>query len=143
MFGAPKLPPGPAVIPWDTKFEIGHELIDSQHRIFLLLLNKLVSAIYQRVPKEHLFRVLNELKKYAEFHFLSEENLMYEVNYPDIKAHEAIHSRILLETALLLERVAQDRANPDDVVTFLKSWLFVHILNEDSRIAQFVEDEVT
>lgn len=128
------------IIPWDSSYEIGHELIDSQHRIFLMLLNKLSKTIARGVSKEHMFRVLNELKKYAEFHFISEENEMYECHYPGIKHHQHIHSEILFEFTVLSERVSQDRAKPDEVVAFLKSWLFNHILHEDIHISQYIRD---
>lgn len=123
---------------WDTKYEIGNELIDSQHRVFVLLLNKLAINVARGTNREYLFRVLNELKKYAEFHFLSEENLMYECQYPGIKAHEQIHSGILVDLNLLLERVAQDRAYPEEVVNFIKNWIFNHIAHEDKRIAEHI-----
>lgn len=128
------------VIPWNASYEIGHELIDSQHKIFLMLLNKLSVTIANGVTKEHLFRVLNELKKYAEFHFLSEENVMHECVYPGIDNHKRIHSEILFEFAALSERVSHGRSDSSDVVAFLKSWLFDHIQNEDSHIALYARN---
>ena len=130
----------PEIIPWNTTYEIGHELIDSQHKIFLMLLNKLSVTIANGVTKEHLFRVLNELKKYAEFHFLSEENVMHECFYPGIDHHKRIHSEILFEFTALSERVSHGRSSSSDVVVFLKSWLFDHIENEDSHIARYARD---
>lgn len=132
----------PEIIPWNTSYEIGHDLIDSQHRIFLMLLNKLSVTIAKGVTKEHMFRVMSELKKYAEFHFISEENEMYDCHYPGIKSHQHIHSKILFEFTVLSERVSQGRAQPEEVVAFLKSWLFDHILNEDIHIAQYIRNDL-
>lgn len=129
----------PEILSWNTSYEIGHELIDSQHKIFLMLLNKLSVTIFNGVTKEHMFRVLNELKKYAEFHFLSEENVMHECFYPGIENHKRIHSEILFELSALSLRISQGRAEASDVVIFLKSWLFDHILNEDTYIAQYAK----
>ena len=134
----PEITTPPDVFIWDKKYDVGHELIDSQHRIFILLLNKLAVNIARGGNREHIFRVLHELKKYAEFHFLSEENLMYECHYPAIRAHEEIHSRILLDLTLLMERVSQDRANPQEVVAFFKAWVFNHIAHEDKKIAEYI-----
>lgn len=129
----------PLVVPWDSSYEIGHELIDSQHMIFLMLLNKLSVTCSKAVSKEYMFRVLNELKKYAEFHFLSEENVMHECFYPGIDQHKRIHSQILFEFATLSERISQGRSQPTEVVDFLKAWLFDHILNEDIHVAAYVK----
>lgn len=132
----------PEIIPWSTSYEIGHDLIDSQHRIFLMLLNKLSVNIANGVSKEHMFRVMNELKKYAEFHFISEENEMYDCHYPGVKNHHNIHSEILFELTVLSERVSQGRAQPEEIVLFLKSWLINHILNEDIHIAQYIKNDL-
>jgi hemerythrin len=123
---------------WDPKYEIGHALIDSQHKIFLMLLNKLAVVSKSAPERDYLFRVLHELQRYAEFHFLSEENLMIESHYPEIARHEQIHSKILMELGLLIDHVAQNRANVDDVVTFVKNWVFDHIAREDQKIATYI-----
>ena len=129
----------PDFVKWEARYDIGNELIDSQHRIFVMLLNKLAITVRSGATEEYMFRVLNELKKYAEFHFLSEENLMIEFGYPDLKKHEEIHSKILLELNVLADHMVHDNARPLDVVIFLRSWLFNHILNEDSHIAQHIK----
>ncbi|MEQ1602420.1 MAG: hemerythrin family protein [Methylophilaceae bacterium] len=128
----------PEIIPWDKSYEIGHELIDSQHRIFLMILNKLIKSIAQGVTKEYMFRTLMELKKYAEFHFISEENVMLDCGYLNVNQHQHIHSELLFEFTVLSDRVAQGRAEPDEVVSFIKGWLLNHILHEDIQIAQYV-----
>lgn len=130
----------PDFIKWDGSFDIHHELIDSQHRIFVMLLNKLMANVAKGVDKEYLLRVLDEIKKYAEFHFVSEENVMYECNYPGLTNHEQVHTEILHKLADLTERVSQNRARAEDVVVMLRDWLFSHILIEDSHISQHVRD---
>jgi len=130
----------PDFIKWDSSYEIHHELIDSQHKIFVMLLNKLMADVAKGVDKEYLLRVLNELVKYAEFHFASEENVMFECSFPGLTNHEQIHAEILHKLTVLAERVTQDQARAEDVVAMLRKWLFSHILVEDSHIAQYVRD---
>ena len=127
-------------IKWDDSYNVHHELIDSQHRIFVMILNKLILNITKGVSKEDMFRILDELEKYAEFHFRSEENVMYECQYPGLSNHEQIHSEILHELHVLTERLAEDRGRPEDIVEMLRKWFFSHVLNEDSHISQYVRD---
>ncbi|MCU7924131.1 MAG: hypothetical protein KZQ88_15690 [Candidatus Thiodiazotropha sp. (ex Dulcina madagascariensis)] len=61
---------------WDKKFELGHERIDFEH-------STISAEAGNGSGKERILRLLAELRKYAEFHFLSEENEMLKVNYPD------------------------------------------------------------
>ena len=59
---------------WDNKFEVGHERIDSEHRIFLSLIRDLSVEAESKAGKPRVERTLNEIYKYADFHFTSEEN---------------------------------------------------------------------
>ena len=68
-------------IHWEKELELGNELIDTQHRIMVLLCRKLDIAIKTGRSEQTVRWVMLELRKFTEFHFLSEENLMHEIGY--------------------------------------------------------------
>lgn len=124
-------------ITWDGKYEIGVPRIDFEHRIFADLINELGSKI--RGGKDHLSitRTLRELMKYADFHFLSEENIMEDCGYPGLKEHQQLHrdlQRQLNERAVAL---ASGDDTPADLLAFLIDWFLDHTGREDRRIALF------
>ncbi|NEV61638.1 hypothetical protein [Thiorhodococcus minor] len=49
-------------ISWDRKFEVGHERIDFEHRIFLGLIVDLDTAICAGASKERLSRIGREVE---------------------------------------------------------------------------------
>lgn len=123
---------------WSTAYEVGHVRIDGEHRIFFDLICNLESDYAQDQPTDKLSADLLELKKYADFHFFSEENIMRDIGYPDIVRHKALHANLMNK---LLEEIAdleRDRSNLDEMVTFLFEWLCSHILTEDTKLAAFV-----
>ena len=62
-------------IHWDKKLELGNDLIDTQHRMLILLCRKLDIAIKSNVDKKGILRVMLEVKKFSEFH-LPENTIM-------------------------------------------------------------------
>jgi hemerythrin len=127
------------LIEWDNKFEIGHERIDSEHRIFLGLIKDLDRAIANGDSRDRIRRVLDEIQLYARFHFVSEENIMTDVDYPALDAHRGEHARLL---SLLEDRVQSYRMDPAnsgvEIVEFMFSWFALHTTHEDKKIAGFL-----
>jgi len=126
-------------IHWDNKFETGNALIDAEHKILVMLFKKLDIALKTKLSNETVSRIVVEVKKFAEFHFISEENLMHETNYPGLRSHVAIHSNLISELNLMISRISNQKVLPEEVLRFLNDWLIIHIGEEDQRVAQHIE----
>ena len=58
------------LISWKKELEIGNEMIDTQHRMLVLLLKKLNISIKRNMDRKIVMGILLEIKKFTEFHFL-------------------------------------------------------------------------
>lgn len=125
-------------IHWQTKLELGNDLIDMQHRMLVLLCRKLDIAIKTHVSQQRLRWVIVELRKFAEFHFVSEENLMHEIGYPEVHEHSIIHTELLMQLNTMLSKIRHGQEFPEDLLHFLNEWLCKHIAIEDMKIAQYI-----
>lgn len=76
------------LIRWKEELEIGNEMIDTRHRMLVLLLRKLDIAVKSNLTHKAIMGVMPEIRRLTEFHFLSEENLMAELRYPNLLDHE-------------------------------------------------------
>lgn len=128
----------PITLAWDSRFEIGHERIDSEHRIFLSLVRDLSVESENGAKKERVERTLHEIYKYADFHFTSEENIMADVDYPQLAAHKQEHKMLLAQLKNFIQRYRADLQRPEDVVDFLFQWFAMHTTQEDKLIAKFI-----
>ncbi len=126
-------------IHWDKKFETGNALIDAEHKILVMLFKKLDIAIKTKLPIETISRIVVEVKKFVEFHFISEENLMIETHYAGLRNHMDIHSNLLSELNLMISRISHHKEFPDDLLAFLNDWLVIHIGEEDQRAAEHIK----
>lgn len=125
-------------IHWETALELDNDLIDTQHRMLLLLCRKLDIAIKTNESAQTIRWVMLELKKFTEFHFVSEENLMHEIGYPDADEHALAHSELLMQFDMTLSKISHHKEFPEDLLYFLSKWLVQHVTQDDLKIAEFV-----
>lgn len=130
------------IVRWEKKFETGNALIDAEHKILVMLFNKLDIALKTNLPNETLSRIVVEVKKFAEFHFISEENLMYETNYSGLEIHVVQHSNLISELNLMISRISSKKALPEELLEFLNDWLVSHIGKEDQAAARHIEKSI-
>ena len=129
-------------IHWEKQFETGQPLIDAEHRLLVMFFRKLDVAIKTKENVTTISRIIIEVRKFVEFHFASEENLMSETAYPDLEKHRARHAELLLELNSMVARVASHREYPEDLLVFLNDWLRNHIANDDQLVAQHARRSV-
>ncbi|GAB4118757.1 MAG: hypothetical protein Fur0026_08270 [Sideroxydans sp.] len=122
---------------WEKELELGNDLIDTQHRMLVLLCRKLDIAIKSQAPEQTLRFVMLELRKFTEFHFVSEENLMHEIGYPGVDEHSLIHSDLLAQLDMAIAKIAHHKEFPEDLLFFLNKWLIQHVVREDLKIAEY------
>ena len=85
-------------------------------------------------------KLADEVIAYAEFHFLSEENLMYLTNYPELKSHEEIHKKLLKQLKEQRKELSKSVHCLQDFVTFLVRWFIEHTQTEDPKVAKHVKN---
>lgn len=128
-------------IKWDQSFEIGHERIDLEHRVFFNLLESLDKAFEANKPTALILRLLTEIEKYAEFHFYSEETIMLECGYPELERQQQQHHALLQELADKIDEFKTDRCSGFFLPGFLFEWLVLHTSREDRKLSRFIPVE--
>lgn len=126
------------LIGWRNELEIGNEMIDTQHRMLVLLLRKLDIAIKSSLEHKIIMGILLEIRRFTEFHFLSEENLMAELRYPQLLDHEKIHSELLSQLNVFIAKVNRKQELAEDVLPMIHAWVASHVAHEDLKLAKFL-----
>lgn len=128
------------MLTWNHKYELGHDRIDSEHRIFLSLICDFQMAMEQGLPKTKLIRIIREIAKYADFHFVSEENIMVDCNYPELEQHAAHHRLLLNQVQDYTNQFSLDEIQAPQVFEFLFNWFALHTTSEDKKLVGFVNN---
>ncbi len=126
------------MVKWDYTYELGHKVIDAEHRIFVRLIADFQEAITAGAPKEKKIRVLNIIVKFAEFHFVSEEEIMTEYEYPEQTQHAHLHNILLREIKEIFTQFQQEILGENDVSEFLNNWFLLHISKQDRKLVGYV-----
>ena len=129
------------MLQWSEEYSIGNVRIDLQHEAFFGLMNEFEANRLAGCDKDKLYRTLKEMYLFVAFHFYSEENLMVDIGYPDIKAHKMQH-QVLLE--LLNKKVIGfdvGEYHAKDIEDFLLNWFIKHAMQEDVKIGKYLIDE--
>ena len=124
---------------WDEKYLIGHEKIDSEHMLFFDLMKSIERHFREGGDKKIISGLLDELRRYADFHFCSEENIMYEIGYSGLADQRTMHRNLLTDLDILINQYKEDDIAPPLIIGFLFNWFLGHSSVEDRKIQKFIE----
>ena len=130
------------IFPWDDNFNTGIEVIDTQHRQLVLILNRLATNIAYESNKDKLSTIFDELVDYTLYHFQTEEAIWHKYfpkNSLEIE-HQAVHQKFI-DTVQHFKAELHTRSMGElveEVLSFLGRWLASHILESDRYMAHIV-----
>ncbi len=124
---------------WDTRYNVGVDIIDKEHRKLFSILNKLFD-FGRSEEKSHFAcqEAIKYFKDHAIQHFSDEEAYMVSINYPGLETHKRIHKdfreRMLPTLENELELSDYSRTSIHHFLSVCAGWLIGHTLIEDHMI---------
>lgn len=130
------------IVSWNKELETGIEILDEQHRSFLIKSNKFVIKSLSLNGAEAALEELEYLKDYLFYHFQTEESFMVDSEYPEYGDHQAEHKRLefqVKEMSILLEEIGNDDRQEalERFSGFINEWVVNHIMNLDLKFAKY------
>ena len=128
------------------KYLTGIPTVDEEHKKLFSIIaaaNDLIHAELLHDKYDKILGILTELKDYTVFHFGDEEAYMEEIGYPELDAQKAAHTGFVdkLNELNLDDLDDNQQEYLDDLISFLLSWLTVHILQMDKKIGEYVRNK--
>lgn len=125
---------GKTLLEWNSMLETGIQVIDSQHKKLVDILNRLFSAYSNNIHKTEIRKIVGELKDYTIYHFQTEEKYFKEFDYIKTSEHIIEHKKFVDK----IEEVEQKFLKLESVLTlklmiFLQDWVINHIANSDKK----------
>jgi len=123
-----------STIKWTEKYSVGIEILDQDHQKLIDLVNQCIEAL-EGNNLLLIHDICRDLEKYTYYHFGREEDMMEQCGYPDLQAHKKKH-QILCDTlneGFMDALYDHSEVQTQELIKFLKTWLFDHILNEDKK----------
>ncbi|MBF0425137.1 MAG: bacteriohemerythrin [Magnetococcales bacterium] len=124
---------------WHDAFSVDVRDLDIHHQKMFQMGAKLHTALESAAPASILREVALFLKGYAEFHFQSEEKLLFARNYPGAESHRRLHRELIATLQEMLDKMTcEEWKNGEELSRFFQGWLIDHILVEDRKYAEFL-----
>ena len=89
------------------------------------------------------FIPLEELHKYADFHFTSEENVMLMNGYPDYEKHKKQHDELIQTLANTINFLDVKRIDKNQLIDFLTHWFVDHTTLVDLELGKFLRENAS
>ena len=124
---------------WTPEISTNNENIDEQHQELFAITNELIEHADASAKSEVVNEILYKLLQYIEVHFNEEEELLSQVNYPQLQEHKALHRGFTKKIALFCKDVVRGRAYiSDELLLYLTSWIIQHISINDQDYKNYV-----
>ncbi len=117
---------------------IGVEEVDSQHKRFLKIIARIHELMEEEAETQKINDLMGELKRYANFHFQSEELLMQTYAYPKYHEQKMAHKKIIEELGKKTQGIEANRDQMGEVLMFLVKWFVGHTTSIDREMGAFV-----
>lgn len=116
---------------WQGSYEMGDAKVDSQHKDFFTIAEKLLTTH----NRETLLEIMFSLYQHVKEHFVEEETLMQKIGFHHYPAHANEHNLMLDKLLEMDKNIQADCWKPEDIEHFLDKWT-KHIVNSDMAFNQ-------
>ena len=114
---------------WQDSYSVNVDEIDIQHKTLVKMVDELHKAMNIGLGKEILDPILNKLVDYTDFHFVTEEKILKDNNYPDYEEHKEKHEKMKEKVLSLQREYKEGKVRLTvEVSKFLQNWLNQHIM---------------
>lgn len=130
------------LIEWKDEYSVKVKVFDEHHKQLVNIINQLDQSIQEKKTQRELNIIFSKLIEYTQIHFDSEETLLRQNNYPDVKAQEEEHANFVAKLKDMCSAFkSQEPDIEQQVLSFLKNWLVHHILDSDQAYSDFLNDK--
>jgi hemerythrin-like metal-binding protein len=127
------------ILAWTPSLSVNVEIIDKQHQKLFELANLFYDELYKGANQNCLVERLKELIDYTCFHFRTEENLLEEINYPNLTNHANEHKQFIEELNALNSSVQSGKLTISvETINFLRNSIINHIFVSDKEMTRYM-----
>lgn len=132
------------IFSWTKELETGIELIDKQHKAFMMQANRFIIKVMSNKIDEGIKEEFDFLNGYLLYHFQAEETYILDSGYEDYRGHQAEHLRIKFEAKKLEEMMYTAKSQEElaeKMMDFINLWVVSHIMESDLEFAKYYKEK--
>jgi hemerythrin-like metal-binding protein len=122
------------LIKWDPSFSVAHDEIDKQHKELIRIINEFYDAFMNKKDSSFIQKTLDDMARYADFHFNTEEEYFKQYNFHYAVEHKRYHDSFREQIKEFQESYKKKNGVVKfKIINYLRDWLTNHILKEDKK----------
>ncbi len=130
------------MIKWDARLSVGSDVLDRQHQDIIKIINQLIDQPDEAFGAKPVTKILNDLVYHVRLHFWTEEKILDEKGYDDLKTHKNEHTEYRIEfVSLSFDLIRETKKEPQDLKKFLCRWWKNHILHNDLAYRNILREQ--
>ena len=126
-------------IEWDSKYELGHSLIDDDHQELFRFVSDFIDSVNNGANYEVTKYTLYNAIRYANTHFEHEEQIMKRALYPKLNAHKELHETFKITITKYAKEFINTRVDSEELSKYFHNWIVSHVLVHDKEFGEFIE----
>lgn len=139
MFSKPAPQPELPFFPWlEEEYTVGIQRFDRAHQRLAARISSLHEAMVVRRDRTLAAAIFAKLIQETRAHFVDEETILAQFNYPEGEAHFAEHSDLIEEATDFLRNYEAGNLSALVLLNSLKTWLINHIKGSDRKYTAFL-----
>jgi hemerythrin len=116
---------------WCDDFSVGVPILDAQHKQFIDIVNRCIFLNKMQTDLILVADTLGRMKCYANEHFPIEENLLRQVQYPDLDEHRNRHQSFIRTIVdCCIGEIFRSKVESGEIIEYLHDWWHSHILED-------------
>lgn len=130
------------ILTWNQDLDVGVRAMNDQHSILMDTQNELRLAIIRGQGREQVAEIFDRLIEFTRMHFWSEEQLLEQVNYPQLEEHRASHHRMLAEMMQRAHTMLYgEGSNGRQLLLYLRNSYLGHMEHEDRDYGHYLNEK--
>lgn len=125
--------------PWlEEEYTVGIQKFDRTHQRLAARINDMHEAMVVKRDRALATAIFTKLIHETRVHFVDEESILTQFNFPDSEVHFAEHSNLIQEATEFLRKYEAGTLSALVLLNSLKAWLINHIKNSDRKYTGFL-----
>lgn len=132
------------LLTWSQENSVGVAELDNQHQKMFSIINNLSDLMSKSKVQGEIDSVLDELIKYADYHFQTEENYFEKYNYENKQEHILLHNEYKekIPQLIIMSKTEGGMIASFAILDFLEDWWIKHINFEDKKYMEALKIKI-
>jgi hemerythrin len=126
---------------WSDDLSTAITFLDDEHRGLIDRYHEVVDELESKADLSRFLASMRRLAEDAQAHFVHEERVMRNIQYPDYSEHKAAHDCLSTDLAAFIQNIGVGFSEKDcpALTEYFRYWFMSHLKEHDVKLRQYLD----